>query len=55
MLPVTLRLFRMMWWLHRDLRPKLLAEIGARRVSKKVFHLRSPRELAAFRAQYCQR
>ena len=54
MLPVTFRLFRMMWRLHRDLRPKLLAEVTAQRTTKRVFHLRSPRELAKFRAQYCQ-
>jgi adenylate kinase family enzyme len=53
MLPVTLRLFTMMWRLHRDLRPKLLAAIAARRASKTEFHLRSPRELAQFRRQYC--
>lgn len=54
MLPVTLRLFKMMWRLHRDLRPKLLAAIAARRASKAVFHLRSPHELAQFRRKYCQ-
>ena len=53
MLPVTFRLYRMMWWLHRDLRPKLLAAIEARRLGKRIFHIRSPRELSAFRAQYC--
>jgi len=53
MLPVTFRLYRMMWRLHRDVRPKLLAEISARRDTKRVFHLRSPRELREFRAQYC--
>ena len=54
MLPVTFRLYRMIWRLHRDVRPKLLAEISARRDTKRVFHLRSPRELAEFRAQYCR-
>ena len=54
MLPVTLHLFTMMWRLHRDLRPELLAAIAARRASKTVFHLRSPRALARFRRQYCR-
>ncbi len=52
-LPVTLRLYRMMWRLHRDLRPKLIAAIEARRLQKRIFHIKSPKELAAFRAQYC--
>lgn len=53
MLPVTLRLFKMMWRVHRDLRPKLRAAIAARHAGKRVFHLRSPRELARFRELYC--
>ena len=53
MWPVTLRLYRMMWRLHRDARPRLLAAIEARRQGKTIFHLRSPRELSAFRAQHC--
>jgi len=53
MLPVTFRLPRMMWRLHHDLRPKLLAAIEARRSSARIFHLRSPRDLAEFRARYC--
>lgn len=50
MLPVTLRLFRMMWWLHREMRPRLLAAIEARRGAARIVHIRSPRELAAFAA-----
>ncbi len=53
MWPVTLRLYRMMWRLHRDLRPRLVAAIEARSETKRIFHLRSPRELAQFCAQYC--
>lgn len=49
MLPVTFRLYRMMWRLHRDTRPRLLAAIKARRRDKTVVHIRSPRELDAFR------
>jgi len=50
MWPVTLRLFRMMWWLHREMRPKLAAAIEARRGRARIVHLRSPRELDAFAA-----
>jgi adenylate kinase family enzyme len=52
---VTTRLYRMMWRVHRDVRPKLLAAIEKRRQGKRIFHLRSPRQLAEFRAQYCSR
>ena len=48
MLPVTFRLYRMMWLLHRDTRPKLLSALEARRKNKTVIHIRSPRQLAAF-------
>lgn len=50
---VTLQLYRMMWRVHRDLRPTLPSAIERRRQTKQIFHLRSPRELAKFRAQYC--
>jgi adenylate kinase family enzyme len=53
MLPVTFRLYRMMWWAHRELRPKILAALDARRTALQVIHIRSLRELAAFRARYC--
>ncbi len=53
MWPATLRLYVMMWQIHRDLRPKLLAAIEGRRHNTRIFHIRSPRELTAFRAQYC--
>ncbi len=48
MLPVTFRLYKMMWWLHREMRPKLLEAIEAQRWRARIIHIRSPRELAAF-------
>ncbi|MGH9722933.1 MAG: hypothetical protein ACRD8O_22205, partial [Bryobacteraceae bacterium] len=54
MWPVTLRLYRMIWRVHHEARPRLTAAIDSRCKSARVFHLRSPRELAAFRAQYCR-
>ena len=48
MWPVTLRLFRMMWWLHREMRPKLIAAIESRRQRLRVVHIGSPRALNAF-------
>ena len=42
---VTIRLYRMMWWLHKEMRPKLLAAIETRRPHVRIIHLRSPEEL----------
>ncbi|MBB3608024.1 flagellar protein FlaR [Rhizobium sp. BK602] len=50
MFPVTIRLFKMMWQLHRDMRPKLLVAIEAHRERARIIHIRSPQELAAFAA-----
>lgn len=54
MFPVTIRLFKMMWWLHREMRPKLLQAIEEaieeRRPRLRLIHIRSPRELRAFAA-----
>ncbi len=49
MLPVTLRLFRMMWRLHRVTRPRLIEAIEARRSGRKIVHIRSLADLARFR------
>jgi adenylate kinase family enzyme len=48
MFPVTIRLFKMMWWLHQEMRPKLLAAIEARREIIRIIHIRSPKQLAEF-------
>lgn len=48
MWPVTLRLYRMMWWLHKIQRPMLLAEAEARAKDKRYIHIRSPFELELF-------
>ena len=50
MFPVTIRLYKMMWALHRQWRPKLLAAIEARRATARIIHIRSPRQLAEFAA-----
>ena len=47
MLPSTRRLFKMIWRGHKR-GPRLLERINARRSGKKVFHIRSPRELREF-------
>lgn len=48
MLPVTLRLYRMMWQLHRETRPQLLHALKTRRPSQRLIHIRSPRDWADF-------
>jgi len=53
MWPVTFRLFRMMWALHREERPKLLDAIVRRSNDTSIFHLRSPKELRAFDRRHC--
>ena len=45
---VTFRLYRMMWRLHRDLRPKLVEEIERHADRIRVVRLTSPAELNAF-------
>lgn len=48
MLPVSIRLYRMIWWLHNEMRPKLLTAIAKRRQTKRIIHIRSPKDLNAF-------
>ncbi|TQV81683.1 flagellar protein FlaR [Denitrobaculum tricleocarpae] len=46
---VTFKLYRMMWWLHRKVRPKLIAAMDAYRADRDIIHLRSPRDIEGFR------
>lgn len=45
---VTFRLYRMMWWLHRDMRPKLTKAIYSHADRIRIIHIKSPAELDAF-------
>lgn len=47
MFPVTLRLYKMILWLHTEMRPKLLDAIYRREGNARIIHIRSPRALAA--------
>jgi len=47
-LPLTLRLPRIIWHVHRVVRPKMLEAIQTHRPGKTVFHLRSPRDIDDF-------
>ncbi len=48
MWPVTLRLYKMMWWLHRIKRPALLTEAESRANDKRYIHIQSPSALKRF-------
>jgi adenylate kinase family enzyme len=50
---VTWRIYRMIWWINREWRPKFLALVADVSPETQVFHLRSPRDIAAFEQQYC--
>jgi adenylate kinase family enzyme len=45
---VTIRLYRMMWWLHKEMRPKLTEMIYERSDDLRIIHIKSPAELNAF-------
>jgi adenylate kinase family enzyme len=49
-LPITWRLLRLMWYVHQELRPTLLALAGDERFRHRVVSLRSPRALRRWRA-----
>lgn len=51
--PMTWRLFKMIWMINRDLRPKLLSLVNRFKGTKDVYHIRSPRELREFELQLC--
>jgi adenylate kinase family enzyme len=46
---VTFRLYKMMWWLHKEMRPKLTETIYERADDIRIIHIKSPDELNAFR------
>lgn len=50
---MTFRLYAMIWRIHRELRPQVLAMVAAVGSGTALFHLRSPRDLAAFERQFC--
>ncbi|MEM7404183.1 MAG: flagellar protein FlaR [Pseudomonadota bacterium] len=53
MLPKTAALARMMWWLHRELRPQFLKLVDRERSLRHVYWLRSAAQCEAFYARYC--
>lgn len=55
LVPVTWKLFKMIWVINRDIRPKLLRLVDRFQGQKDVFHIRSPKQLRAFELEHCQR
>lgn len=45
---VSIPLFRMMWWFHRQARPKLVEAIYNRSDSLRIIHIKSPAALRSF-------
>lgn len=53
MLPMTGKLLKMIWQVHRDARPRLLAFVRRFGSGRHVYHIRSPRQLRRFAAAHC--
>lgn len=53
MLPMTGALVRMMWWIHKALRPNLKELIEAQRDDKCLYVLRSRKEVNQFCERFC--
>ena len=53
LLDISGRMFKMIWMIHRQLRPKLLELVNTYKGEKSVFHIKSPNELKRFMLQHC--
>jgi len=53
MLPKTIELVKMIWYINKHLRPTLFELIKKHSQSKRVIHIRSPKELAQFKVVEC--
>ena len=53
LLQVTVRMFKMIWKIHRKLRPELLELVNSYKGRKEVFHIKSPAQLRHFMLQHC--
>ena len=47
-LPVTWRLFKLMWKIHREMRSQLIELIGRYAEDTQIVHLKSPQEMRSF-------
>lgn len=53
-LPITLRLLKVMRYVNREMRPRLIDFVSEARFRDRVVFLRSPRELRAFKRRACE-
>ncbi len=55
MLPMTGKLFKMIWQIHTQLKPKLIELVDSYQNTKWVYHIQSPRELRQLIEEHCLR
>lgn len=53
MLPKTLQLIKLIWHIHKYIRPAILKLISKHSANKQVFHIKSPQELRKFKYVHC--
>jgi hypothetical protein len=51
---MTQQLFKMIWDIHHEMRPRLLELVEQQRGNKLVFHIQSPEELDRFVGEHCR-
>lgn len=54
LLPKTWEMMKVLWFVHRRLRPRLIEVIESHRESKLIIQIRSRRELHEFGRSYCE-
>ncbi len=53
MLPMTGKLLKMIWQIHKQLRPKLIDLINSYQETKWVYHIQSPAALRQLIREHC--
>lgn len=53
LVPMTWEMYKMIWMINRDVRPKLLKIVERFKGKKDVFHIQSPKELKRFTLEHC--
>ena len=53
MLPMTVKLLKMIWQIHIELKPKLIELVDSYRDRKWIYHIKSPQELSQLIQVHC--
>lgn len=53
LVPMTWKMYRMIWFIHHNVRPRLCGLVDTFKETKTVYHIRSPKELKRFVLNYC--